>query len=100
MMLELSTVMSVSTTHIQQSTAEWLDEQADKGPPSLIVYNKKEYGFFVLVPTDEQIGALPFEATHRYDLMGLLWIARHHKARWLELDRDVAPDKLLPQWDW
>lgn len=101
-MLELETTVPLSTAHIRETTAGWLEQQANSPAPELVVYSKKEFGWFIRVPSDGEIKSITDASitARSYDLLGLLWLCRYHKAQWLELDRDAPVSDLLPRWDW
>ena len=100
--MEINSILSASTHHLRRDTADWLEAQAAKSAPALIVYSKHDYGFFVYVPDDEslQLSLVDKELQTKYELLGLIWLARYRNARWLELDRDAVVEATLPLWDW
>ena len=90
--------LDLSTAHIKQETAEWLEQQANfqpqtaVAPPPLVVFQYKE-GFFIPLP-DELVGSIPQE------LRALLAVTRIAGAILLRLDRDAPAAEGLPVFDW
>jgi hypothetical protein len=74
----------LSTAHITEGTAKWLESHAQQ---------RGEYGFLVHVPSEVEAGRYP------PDLARLLDAVRG-EADYLLLDRDGMTDDRLPTYDW
>jgi len=82
------TMLVVSTAHIEQTTAEWLDEQVKYGGSSngLIVFPKREYGWFIYVNLDQEFCLDEIEISE--DLRKVLKLTAEEGCCWLCLDRE------------
>lgn len=90
-----SKMMNLSTAHISEYTALWL---AEGNHPSLIVYVKKDYGFWVMVPPEsedwENISDIPDE------LLTILRYADKQSCAWVMLDSAYDEVDGLLTFDW
>lgn len=91
--MEISKMLTVSTAHITQTTAEILDD----GVRDLIVYKKDEYGWFIVVPESDVIVHL---WTVLPNLMTLLAFAKDLGCDWLCLDRDGEVLEYIKSYEW
>ncbi|MDK2600558.1 hypothetical protein QO179_23985 [Bacillus stercoris] len=85
-------LLDISTCHILESTANWLDESN-----LLVVYPKSEYGWFVLCPTEwdsENVSQIPS------DLLFILLYAQKRNCDWISIDRDGSQVSNLPTYIW
>lgn len=93
--MEISKMLTLSTTHMSLKTAQSMEKGEDFG---LVIYEKLDYGWFILVDPEvldaDESGVIPADLYH------LLHVAKNHDCRWLDLDCDgnVEPD--LPAYDW
>ena len=53
--MEISKVLTLSTAHISQKSAELLDKETEKPTLDLPVYNKSNYGWFIYIPQNINI---------------------------------------------
>ncbi len=86
-------VLTISTCHIMQGTAERLNE----GIPGIVAYDKEDYGWWVWC------GIQPDKTTQEAfpdDLWACLDYARKLKCDWLCLDRDADAIPALQTWEW
>lgn len=90
--------LEISTAHITEDTARWLEEQAGSDCPELIIYNKKDFGWFISVPSFSD-GTFTID-TIPSDLLFLLGVATGSQSRWLMLDCDADIYQDLPQYEW
>lgn len=90
-----SKMMNLSTAHISEETAIWLQEG---NHPSLIFYTKSVYGFWIMVPPEQEdwgnISDVPDE------LRTILHYANEHCCAWFMLDYDYDQVDGLPTFDW
>ncbi len=102
MAVEINKMLTLSTAHISEATAELLQRcnAADWDDPSiedvpLVVYEKSDYGWFVVVPNDLfRINRTP------PDLLMLFRLAQAQGCTWIMFDRDVEPVANLPTFNW
>ncbi|BFH10961.1 hypothetical protein WJ0W_006685 [Paenibacillus melissococcoides] len=91
----ISKMMNLSTAHIKKETAKWLEEGNHSSP---IVYKKKAYGFWVLVPPEaedwEEITDVPVE------LLSILKYAEYLSCAWVMLDSIYDEVEGLPTFEW
>lgn len=94
----------VGTANIRHSTATFLDRMCEDADlvgdhPTLAVYSKREYGWFVSVPGRTVLESMIDNPQTPAELIGLVWIAIANDCEWLQIDRDMT-DESLPVWDW
>ena len=84
--------LTLSTAHITEKTARWLDSK----PKELIIYPKRDYGWFISVGEleEEDLRNVPS------DILFLIGCATGTDCSWLQLDRDAAIVDSLPTFDW
>lgn len=93
--MEISKVLTLSTAHISQKSAELLDKETEKPTLDLPIYNKSNYGWFIYIPQDINIiNNLP-EDIHR-----LLLIAKDLNCDILCLDADGETISWIPLYSW
>jgi hypothetical protein len=99
--MEIVKTIELCTSHVSEETAKMLDQQAAEHNPDipLIVYEKQEYGWFVVVPENEE-DVVEAVAKLPSDLLKTLEFALNHKCRWIVFDRDVMPSIELPCYEW
>ena len=93
--MEIAQMLVLSNNHIQESTAELLDEGCD----ALVVYDKPGYGWFIPIIQDDDYLEERKEDIPS-DLYEVLLFAQTHGCQWLMFDRDVKPIEELPHFDW
>lgn len=87
-MIEINRVMSISTAHITEKTADLLI----KGELEPAVYPKDKYGWFIFVP--KEIVAVP-------DDLGIVMdFARRHGCSWIDMDCAGNTVPFLPTYEW
>lgn len=89
--LEIDSLLTLSTSHIKPSTREWLNNRLDED--DLVVYEKEEYGWFILVNDLLNYSQLP------EDLRDVLNFCQQQKCTWLCLDRDGGECCNLPVYE-
>ena len=90
-------LLTLSTCHVCEGTANWLDEMADGmgNCPTIAVYSKGEFGWWIHhMPAFGPIEAVP------EDLQPLLCYCFDRGIEWLCLDRDGPEDDQFPRYDW
>lgn len=95
-----ATMLEVSTGNITRETAEWLQAECASDCPTLIVYDKIAYGFFIPITdalVDNEDG---MQDKIPADLMAVLGYAIQHECRWVMFDRDAEGVDGLPHYDW
>lgn len=92
--LEFHHMLALSTAHITADANKFL--RTSSSP--LIVYEKGEYGYFILVPDEEQlketIKVIP------ECLRELFLFVKPKDVDWIMLDRDVEVIPDLPAYNW
>lgn len=87
-------MLDVSTIHISEKTANWIDNQVQEN--NFIIYPKSEYGWFL--PCDlfleEREKMIPS------DLLIVLEYAFSNGCTWVMFDRDGLNNSNLPIYDW
>ena len=85
--------LTLSTHHISQETARWLDKVINGVQyTNLVVYDKPDYGWFIATgECDDEVPA---------DLSFLIGIAMGSGHDWLQLDCDAQHHDELPYFDW
>lgn len=108
MSLEIHKMLALSTSHLSERTCnEYLlaatrdllnGASADSLiVPSVIAYEKRDYGWFVWVPenpADSEGEDIPLE------LRSAIHVARVHGCGWVMFDRDAPVIDELPHYDW
>lgn len=92
--LEITKMLTLSTAHIKEESAKFLNEERRA---DLIVYPKREFGWFICLDTDcfeEELKRIP------EDLATVLKFAEENGCEWLCLDCDGPIESDLPQYDW
>ena len=92
--MDISKMLTVSTAHISKETAEMLDKDTDT--LDIVVYNKKEYGWFIYIPFYYDNNKLYIPK----DLHNLLIFAKDSSCDWLCLDRDGEILENLETYEW
>lgn len=101
--MEITKMLTISTAHITQETAELLDKVCkDGGYSRLIVYNKvakyiggtEEYGWFIYC----KVGLPDLNVPE--DLLKVMCFARDNDCDWLCLDRDGDVVDSLDKYKW
>lgn len=82
--------LTLSTAHITEETARWLDTNPDR----FVIYPKKNYGWFISVGELEDFEGIPS------DLVFLIGYAMGSDCCWIQLDRDAETIMELPTFDW
>jgi len=95
--LEIHRMLTLSTAHIQESTANLFDLNTDDLP---IFYEKgtddgDTYGWFIPIVAGE-----PFPHTCPTDLLAIRALAESQGCDWIMLDRDGDTTEALPTWEW
>lgn len=100
-MLEFEKLLTLSTAHINQHTADKLNRDPDDNCLGLCVYNKADYGWFIMGIQDidtsqtySEDGPLP------EDLITVIDFAKDMGANILSLDCDGQEVSYLPKYDW
>lgn len=89
--LEITKMLTLSTTHINPKTCSFLDSENIDIP----VYKKAEYGWFVFVDLDnEDLANLP------NDLREIINYTKSNNCEWLCLDRDASISDEIPVYEW
>ena len=97
--LDVRRILTLSTSHIKQETADWLDDECEFAR-YLIVDYKEDCGWWIYMTDDlfEKINIPQFEIPE--DLIACLHVAYNNKCEWLALDRDVNTVNYLPVYKW
>lgn len=82
--------LTLSTAHITEETARWLDTN----PEQFVIYQKKNYGWFISVRELEDFEGIPA------DLVFLIGYAMGCDCDWIQLDQDAGTINGLPTFDW
>lgn len=94
---EISKVLTLSTAHITEKTAELLDKEPDSNYLGLCVYPKSEYGYYI------EIGEYLDQSLKNHipeDLFIVLAFANSMDCSILCLDCDAVECPFLPTYDW
>lgn len=94
---EVDAVLTLSTAHVCEGTAKWLDElQEGMGHcPTIAVYSKGEFGWWLHLMDDfGPISDLP------EDLQPLITYIHERGIGWLCLDRDGPEDAQFTLYEW
>lgn len=86
-MIEISKIISISTAHITEQTADLLI----KGELEPVVYPKDGCGWFIFVNPDDKVPD---------DLCTLMEFARRHNCAWIDMDSTGAVIPFLPTYEW
>lgn len=99
--MEISKVLELSTAHVSEKTAKMLDEEAETFSPEfpLVIYSKGEFGWYVVVPEDEEDREQAKELLPE-DLVVVMNFAIEQDCKWIFFDRDVEPSIELPCYEW
>lgn len=94
--MDIAKVLTISTAHISEETAELLSIEPETDTMGLSVYCKSEYGWFIHVPDDirERGESIP------KDLWSCMLVAYTHNCKWLCLDCDGHEMKELETYEW
>lgn len=101
--MEISKMLTISTTHIRKDTAEFIENVCrDNTLSKLIVYDKtaryngcsEEYGWFIYCNVD-----LP-DLNVPEDLLKLIKFTKSNNCDWLCLDRDGDVVDSLDKYEW
>jgi hypothetical protein len=94
--LEISKMLTLSTRHVTEDAMMKLAEMTMEGEP-YVVYEKEEYGFFILVGKKDPEG---LKDTLPSSLKDVIAFAYERGIDWLCLDRDGAETEALPAYVW
>ena len=99
-MLDIQKIITLSTAHISEKTAQALDMMA-KNPmtitETITVYNKDDIGWFIYCPEYTNINDIP----EKYkDLRTIITFAHDHDCEIICLDADYETVDYLPTYDW
>ena len=92
--MEISKMLTISTTHISLASADLLDTKEERMETGLVVYEKGNYGWFIHVDEFFELDATP------EDIMNCIFVAKQNNCEWLCLDRDGETIDGLPVYDW
>lgn len=95
--MEISKMLTLSTTHISQKTAEWLNDQEE-----IVSYEKECYGWFIYIPPKKS-EILKEYLLNKYvpeDIKCLIKVAVEQDCVWICLDNSVQPILELPLYKW
>lgn len=93
--MDIQKMLTISTEHITQSTADMLTYDKDTYQHGLCVYDKEEYGWFIPV-WDELLK----DYDGPDDLLRCIRYALVNGCQWLCLDCDAETVEDLPTYDW
>lgn len=95
----IENMLVVSTAHITEKTANWLNELCEIDQDILVLYPKSNYGWFIYVNLDE-----PENLTENKDipedLRTVLKLVVREKCCWLCLDRDGFEIDHIRTYEW
>lgn len=94
--LEFSRMLTISSAHITEKTAEWIDRVGVRSA-DVVIYSKSKYGWLIYIPEYEaDTKELP------EDLLAVMDFARKHKVKWLCIDGDgeSLEDYGLKMYEW
>lgn len=86
-MIEISKIISISTAHITEQTADLLI----KGELEPAVYPKDKYGWFIFVSNENTVPK---------DLKQVMEFAKRHNCVWIDMDCAGAVIPFLPTYEW
>ncbi len=93
-------MLDLSLGHLSPRTIHFLDEQDSRDDiPSLILYEKALYGYFIPLIPEEEDGQTFEERGYPEDLIRVLRFAMERGCSWLMLDVDGEMTDQLPFWD-
>lgn len=95
---EIETILVAGTCNIKEWTAEWLNDQADKYSPKLVVYRKDIYGWFISLPSDSD--DYDYWDIIPRDLYVLIMYAIGRGCHWLMIDEAAPSVDGLPVYEW
>lgn len=87
--MEIDKMLTLSTAHIDQESANYLDEESD-----LVVYSKHEFGWFVYTGESTYLLTVP------EPLKRVIRFAQSKGCAWLCLDRDGQTIDELTIYNW
>ncbi len=93
-MIETGRFLNVSTCNVRKETCEWLSNYEQTSGSGLVVYLKREYGYFVYWDHDEPLTGIPA------DLLQVIDLADFLECELICIDRDAPVVKHLPKYDW
>lgn len=94
----ISNMLEMSTVHITEETARWIDAQVIEENPTIIVYPKKDWGW--LIHTHDFHGNELTIDEIPNDLVFLFGMATGAQCSWIMLDSDAGIYEDLPQYEW
>lgn len=98
---EISSLMTLSTTHVRPETFELLTREADENELNLCVYPKgQDFEFGAFIYLTESMTANPVYKSYPEDLKNILDFARARSIAILCLDSDGPATRALPIYDW
>ena len=90
-------MLDISTAHVSEQTAGWLDELLTKSESPISIYGKGEYGWFINVHT---VDDMERENKIPEDLRLVMDFARKRLCSWIMFDRDAETINKLPKFVW
>jgi len=92
--MEISKMLTISTAHITEKTADLLEIELDNDNMQLCVYNRADFGWFIHIPDDCEDCDIP------QDLLTLIKFAKDIECDWLCLDCDGEVLEYLDSYEW
>ena len=93
--LEIDKVLTISTAHITETTAEMLKKESTENNMFLSVYDKADYGWFIFIGGE----GINYEKMPD-DLARCIKLAKFHECNWLCLDCDGMEVEFMETYEW
>lgn len=98
--LDIQKVLTLSTAHIKESTANRLDRDPDDNNLGLCVYQKADYGYFIYLDAITPELMAQYSESIPRDLYDCIGLALSVGCNILCLDCDGEELPFLPTYDW
>ena len=96
--MEITKMLTMSTMHIKESTAELLNKEPETNTLGLCVYPKCDFGYYITI--DEYAVKQASEEEFPEDLSNLIIFAHDLDCKTLCLDCDAEVIPYLNKYDW
>jgi transcriptional regulator with XRE-family HTH domain len=97
--MEVAPMLVLSTAHVSEETARWLDDQCLAPLPPLVIYDKGGFGWMIPI-YDDLLTEVSESPEVPRDLIEVLTFANAHRFTWLMFDRDADQVESLKRFEW
>lgn len=91
--------LDLNSSHLPQELGSFSEPKNVTAWDRFTIYNHPEYGFFIHVPSEEDMEDYDLSDTPP-ELLAVWAYARSIGCHYVSFDRDGAVDPHLPTWDW